>query len=92
MGNARMFGPRRVDKSIFQRLRGLNWSIVIATMLIGGAGVIMLYSVGTLGIPTCYAFWCRLGVDANHRSNRYSLLDGACLSCMGGRVAVARFC
>ena len=45
MGNARMFGPRRVDKSIFQRLRGLNWSIVIATMLIGGAGVIMLYSV-----------------------------------------------
>lgn len=45
MGNARMFGPRRVDKNVFQRLAALNWGIVLATVLIGGAGVVMLYSV-----------------------------------------------
>ncbi|MEX0298245.1 MAG: FtsW/RodA/SpoVE family cell cycle protein, partial [Kordiimonas sp.] len=45
MGNARMFGPRRVDKNLFQRLRGLNWGIVFFTLLIGGAGIGMLYSV-----------------------------------------------
>ncbi len=45
MGNARMFGPRRVDKNLFQRLRGLNWGVVFFTMIIGGAGIGMLYSV-----------------------------------------------
>ncbi|WP_417460105.1 rod shape-determining protein RodA [Kordiimonas sp.] len=45
MGTARMFGPRRVRKNIFQRLAELNWSIVFLNMLIAGAGFAMLYSV-----------------------------------------------
>lgn len=45
MGNARMFGPRRVDKNVFQRLASLNWGIILATALIGATGVMMLYSV-----------------------------------------------
>ncbi|WP_262691173.1 rod shape-determining protein RodA [Kordiimonas aestuarii] len=45
MGTARMFGPRRVDKSVFQRLGDLNWGIVFLNVLIACAGFAMLYSV-----------------------------------------------
>ncbi|WP_417451953.1 rod shape-determining protein RodA [Kordiimonas sp.] len=45
MGSARMFGPRRVDKNIFQRLGDLNWGIVLLNVMIAGAGFAMLYSV-----------------------------------------------
>jgi len=45
MGNARMFGPRRVEKSILQRIVGLNWGIVLANVLLAVAGFAMLYSV-----------------------------------------------
>jgi len=45
MGNARMFGPRRVNKNLFQRLRELNWSIVLIIILLGSTGTMMLYSV-----------------------------------------------
>ncbi|WP_417465118.1 rod shape-determining protein RodA [Kordiimonas sp.] len=45
MGTARMFGPRRVNKNIFQRLAELNWGIVVLNMMIAGAGFAMLYSV-----------------------------------------------
>lgn len=40
-----MFGPRRVQKTVWQRFVGLNWGIVLATVLIAGAGFAMLYSV-----------------------------------------------
>lgn len=45
MGTTRMFGPRRVEKSLIQRFVGLNWGIVLATILIAVAGFAMLYSV-----------------------------------------------
>lgn len=45
MGTARMFGPRRVDKSPIQRLLGLNWGMVLLNVLIAGIGFAMLYSV-----------------------------------------------
>lgn len=45
MGTARMFGPRRVQKSVWQRFAGLNWGIVLATVLIAVVGFAMLYSV-----------------------------------------------
>jgi rod shape determining protein RodA len=45
MGTARMFGPRRVDKSLGQRLLGLNWGIVFINILIACIGFAMLYSV-----------------------------------------------
>ncbi|NVJ70981.1 MAG: rod shape-determining protein RodA [Alphaproteobacteria bacterium] len=45
MGNARMFGPRRNEKSPLQRLLGLNWTIVLINCMIAGVGFAMLYSV-----------------------------------------------
>ena len=45
MGTARMFGPRRVEKNIFQRLADINWGIVLLNVMIAGAGFAMLYSV-----------------------------------------------
>jgi rod shape determining protein RodA len=45
MGTARMFGPRRVEKNIFQRLMDINWGIVFVNVLIAAAGFAMLYSV-----------------------------------------------
>lgn len=45
MGTARMFGPRRVEKSLGQRIVGLNWGIVFVNILIACAGFAMLYSV-----------------------------------------------
>lgn len=45
MGTARMFGPRRVEKTVLQRIAGLNWGIVLANILIAAAGFAMLYSV-----------------------------------------------
>lgn len=45
MGTARMFGPRRVQKSVLQRFVGLNWGIVLATIMLASAGFAMLYSV-----------------------------------------------
>ncbi len=45
MGNARMFGPRKVEKSVLQRIVSLNWGIVLATILLASAGFAMLYSV-----------------------------------------------
>ncbi len=40
-----MFGPRRAQKTVWQRFIGLNWGIVLAIILIAGAGFAMLYSV-----------------------------------------------
>ena len=45
MGTARMFGPRRVEKSVLQRIVSLNWGIVLANILLAAAGFAMLYSV-----------------------------------------------
>lgn len=45
MGTSRMFGPRRTEKSILQRIVSLNWGIIFITCLIAGAGFAMLYSV-----------------------------------------------
>ncbi len=45
MGTARMFGPRRVEKPVLQRIAGLNWGIVLANVLLAAAGFAMLYSV-----------------------------------------------
>lgn len=45
MGSARMFGPRRNEKTVLQRLLSLNWGIVLATILLASAGFAMLYSV-----------------------------------------------
>ena len=45
MAMSSMFGPRRVQKTVWQRFLGLNWGIVLATVLIAGAGFAMLYSV-----------------------------------------------
>ncbi|TNE65558.1 MAG: rod shape-determining protein RodA [Alphaproteobacteria bacterium] len=45
MGTTRMFGPRRVDKSLVQRLLGLNWGIVFLNILIACVGFAILYSV-----------------------------------------------
>jgi len=45
MGNTRMFGPRKVEKGLFQRLRSLNWLIIAITMFIAATGTAMLYSV-----------------------------------------------
>lgn len=45
MGTSRMFGPRRVEKSVIQRFASLNWGIVLATTLIAAVGFAMLFSV-----------------------------------------------
>ncbi len=45
MGTAHMFGPRRLQKSVWQRFLGLNWGIVLATVMLASAGFAMLYSV-----------------------------------------------
>ena len=45
MGTTRMFGPRRVNKNIFQRVAGLNWFVVLVTAAIASTGFAILYSV-----------------------------------------------
>ena len=45
MGTARMFGPRRIEKTLFQRFVGLNWLIILVNVAIASAGFTMLYSV-----------------------------------------------
>jgi len=45
MATGRIFGPRTVQKSIFQRLIGLNWFIIAIIVAIAGTGTAMLYSV-----------------------------------------------
>ena len=40
-----MFGSRRIEQSLLQRMLGLNWGIVLATAMLAGAGFAMLYSV-----------------------------------------------
>ncbi|MBL4837075.1 MAG: FtsW/RodA/SpoVE family cell cycle protein, partial [Kordiimonadaceae bacterium] len=63
MANVRIFGPRRVDKTPLQRLYSLNWGIVLAIVLIGGVGVLMLYSVaGGQWEPWASRHAIRLGI------------------------------
>lgn len=63
MGSARMFGPRTVQKSILQRLLGLNWLIILVITAIAGVGVAMLYSVaGGQMEPWAYRHAIRFGV------------------------------
>ncbi len=45
MGTTRMFGPRRVNKNVFQRIAGLNWFVVFVIAAIAGTGFSILYSV-----------------------------------------------
>lgn len=45
MAKSHMFGPRRIEKSLWQRFWSLNWGIVLATALIALVGSAMLYSV-----------------------------------------------
>jgi len=45
MGTTRMFGPRRLEKNLFQRIIGLNWFMILITCLIAGTGFAILYSV-----------------------------------------------
>jgi rod shape determining protein RodA len=40
-----MFGPRRLEKNLFQRIIGLNWFMILVTCLIAGTGFAILYSV-----------------------------------------------
>lgn len=40
-----MFGSRRIERTIVQRIVGLNWGIVLATVMLASAGFAMLYSV-----------------------------------------------
>lgn len=44
-GASRMFGPSRVNKSLWQRLRGLSWSMILVNVLIACIGFAILYSV-----------------------------------------------
>jgi rod shape determining protein RodA len=63
MGTARMFGPRRVEKTLLQRLKSINWLIVVVIALLGGVGVAMLYSVaGGQFEPWASRHMVRLGV------------------------------
>ena len=45
MATGRMFGPRTVQKSLLQRLIGLNWIIILLIVAIAATGTAMLYSV-----------------------------------------------
>jgi len=45
MATGRMFGPRTVQKSLLQRLIGLNWVIILLIVAIAATGTAMLYSV-----------------------------------------------
>ncbi|MBL4790887.1 MAG: rod shape-determining protein RodA [Kordiimonadaceae bacterium] len=45
MASTHMFGSRTVNKSILQRLLGLNWIVILAMTAIAGMGTAMLYSV-----------------------------------------------
>ena len=45
MAIGRMFGPRTVQKSLLQRLIGLNWIIILLIVAIAATGTAMLYSV-----------------------------------------------
>lgn len=45
MGSSRMFGPRAAEKSVIQRLLGLNWGMILIICMIASAGFAMLYSV-----------------------------------------------
>ena len=46
MGTSLMFGARAVRRSPLQRLRNLNWWMVLGLIAIAGVGTAMLYSVG----------------------------------------------
>ncbi|GAB4573698.1 MAG: rod shape-determining protein RodA [Rhodothalassiaceae bacterium] len=43
---ATLFAPRRETRSLPERLRAINWLVVLALMAIAGIGIMMLYSVG----------------------------------------------
>ncbi|MEE8370839.1 MAG: rod shape-determining protein RodA [Sphingomonadales bacterium] len=45
MGTSLMFGPRRVEMTITQKLMALNWVFVLAVCAVAGIGFAMLYSV-----------------------------------------------
>jgi rod shape determining protein RodA len=45
MGTSLMFGPRRVELTFPQKLRELNWLIVLVVCAIAGIGFAILYSV-----------------------------------------------
>jgi len=45
MATGRIFGPRTVQKSLFQRLLSLNWFILAIIVAIAATGTAMLYSV-----------------------------------------------
>lgn len=45
MAAVHMFGPSRVEKTLWQRFLSINWLIVLIIAAIGGVGVAMLYSV-----------------------------------------------
>ncbi|RMD90939.1 MAG: rod shape-determining protein RodA [Alphaproteobacteria bacterium] len=46
MSTRTLFAPRRLHKSLPQKLRDLNWLVLLALVALGGVGVAMLYSVG----------------------------------------------
>lgn len=43
---ATLFAPRRETRSLPERLRAINWLVVLALVAIAGIGIMMLYSVG----------------------------------------------
>ncbi|WP_281301944.1 MULTISPECIES: rod shape-determining protein RodA [unclassified Iodidimonas] len=46
MSEAYLFAPRKVKRSLPQKLLDLNWLVIAVLILIAGVGVAMLYSVG----------------------------------------------
>jgi len=46
MTEATLFAPRREHRSLPQKLKALNWGIVLGVIALGGIGAAMLYSVG----------------------------------------------
>lgn len=45
MGSRLMFGPRKADRSVLQKLKELNWAMVLTLAVIAGIGIAMQYSV-----------------------------------------------
>lgn len=45
MATSLMFGNRHANHSLIQRIRNLNWMVVLVVLLIAGIGFAMLYSV-----------------------------------------------
>ena len=45
MGSRLMFGPRKADRSVLQKLSELNWAMVLTLSVIAGIGIAMQYSV-----------------------------------------------